>query len=366
MLKKIDFWKVKFDPNVTNLIKKNITNQNISQGRITEFFEKEVSKKLNINYCVMTNNGSVALLMSLFAIGLKKNDEVIVQDRTWVSIANAISIIGAKIKLVDVDEQAQIIDLNKLEKLISNKTKALIITHMNGNSIDMDKIKFIKKKYKNLKIIEDASQAFLSKFDSKFLGTFGDLGCFSLSIAKLLSTGQGGFVVTNKKEYYNFLKFFRSHSLKSNKEIEFKNFGFNFRFNDILATFGLYHLKKINSKINKINYIYQLYINGLKNCSKISIIKKTSNQTIPIYIEAQVDDRDRFYNFMKKRRIEIRKFYNSLSSINYIKKIILNKNFEFTNSKKFEKNGIYLPSGPNQEMQDIKRVINLIKEYDLS
>ena len=125
---KIKWWKVNFNSKSANHIKKSIQNKNISQGIVTEKFEKVISKKLKINNTVMTNNGSIAILMALLALNLKKKDEIILQDRTWISSANAIYLIGAKIKIVDVEKEFQAIDLKKIIPMITSKTKVLILT----------------------------------------------------------------------------------------------------------------------------------------------------------------------------------------------------------------------------------------------
>ena len=362
--KKINWWKINFDLKSVNYIKNSIKQKNVSQGLVTKKLENKFSKVLKIKYVTMTNNGSVALLMSLLSLNLKKDEEVILQNRTWISSANAIYFIGAKIKIVDVHFNMQACDIKEIFKAITKKTKVIIITHMNGNFINLDYLNKIKKKFPKIKIIEDASQALFSKYKNKYLGTFGDIGCFSLSVAKLLSTGQGGFIVTNNKKIDNFLKKFRSHSQISNTEQKFNSFGFNFRFNDILSSFGLFHLQHIKKKKQNLIKIYQLYEKELSNLKKIKIVHRCHSSVIPVYIECLVDNRKKFCTYLLKHGIETRKFYNSLNSVSYLKKILVNKNHTFKNSKIFEKKGVYLPSGPDQNIKDIQFVIKIIRSYD--
>lgn len=362
--KKISWWRVNFGSAPGKYISASIKRKKISQGTVTEQFENEIAKKLRTKYCVLTNNGSIALLMSLFAIGIKSGDEVILQNRAWVSSFNALLMIGAKIRLLDVSSKGQYFCEKELEKKITKKTKALIVTHMNGNTFRLELLNKFKKKFPSLKIIEDSSQAFMSKYKNKFLGNFGDIGCFSLSMAKFISTGQGGVIITKNKKYYKFLKKFRSHSMNSNLETKFVKFGFNFRFNDIQASFGLSQIKLIKSKISKFNKIYYLYEKGFKNLKKISLIKKSNKDIIPLYIEVLVKNRNKFRNFLLKKNIETREFYNSLSSIQYAKEKTIKNLRELNNSRIYENRGVYLPCGPDQSIKDINYVINIVKEYD--
>ena len=142
------------------------------------------------------------------------------------------------------------VDIEKLEKKLIEKLKIIIITYLNGTSVDIDRIKkTIKRKKSKALIIEDSAQALISKNPKtkKFLGTTSFAGCFSLSVSKIIATGQGGFIISNDKKSYDALQIFRTHSTKDINLPKFDKFGFNFRYNDILSSFGLVQLKKLNS-----------------------------------------------------------------------------------------------------------------------
>ena len=134
--------------------------------------------------------------MSLMAIGVQPNDEVILPNRTWIATAHAVHLLGGKVVLVDVEPNRPIIDVTSIEQAITSKTKAIIPVHMNGRSANMRSIRKIARKYK-IHVIEDAAQAIGSCNKQGYLGTQSDIGCFSLSVAKTISTGQGGFAVTS-------------------------------------------------------------------------------------------------------------------------------------------------------------------------
>ena len=360
--KKINWWNAKFGNHEIKNVVSAIKNKNISQGKITNEFEKKLEKKLNTKYVVLTINGTTSLLMAMMACNTKPGDEIIIQNRTWISPANAAFLLNAKVKLVDVNSDRPTINLNDLKNKVTKKTKLIIVTHLNGYATDIKKIyKILKNKKCKAHVIEDSAQALGSKFKNKYLGTQSIISCFSLSMTKLISTGQGGFLTTNNKEIYEKLKLLRVHSLKNYPyDDKFLNFGFNFKYTDIQASFGLAQLKKFDLIKRKVLKIYFLYEKKLKNNKNFKIINsKIKDGEFPLYIEVLIKkNRSKFINYMKKNNIFCRIFYNSLNEAPY-----LNVRESFKNSEVFSKNGIYLPCGPGQQVKDIERVIKKINLY---
>jgi len=359
----VDSWKKNFDNKIINFnLKKNIFNKNISEGVIVNSFEKKIANFLKSKYVLTVPNGSIAMLIALISLNLKRNDEVIVPDRTWISTVNAINILGLKVKFVDVEAYAPIIDCKKLEKVINFRTKVIIGVHMGGRLCNMKEINRLAKK-KNIYVIEDAAQSFGCKFPNKnkYAGTFSDIGCFSLSIAKTISSGQGGFVVTNNKLLFNSLKKIKNNGLTDIKNIKkWGKTGLNFKFTDVLATIAICELTRFKYYKKKLIKLYKLYLKYLKN-KKIKIIPVNyKNGEIPQYIEVICKQRDKLQELLKKRGIDTRIFYPSMHKIsnNY-------KNFHknFFNSNNFEKNGIYLPSGPDQNLSKIKKLITILNKF---
>jgi perosamine synthetase len=359
----IPYWKKKFYVNnLYSPFKTAILNKNISQGKLTEVLEKKISQYLKVRFVMMCSNGSSAMLIALMALNLKKGDEIIVPDRGWISIAHAAHILGIKLNIVDVKKNIPIINEDLIEKAITKKTKAIIPIHMGGRSCDMRKINYIAKKNK-LHLIEDAAQAFGVKNNKKFLGTCSLMGCFSLSTAKTFSTGQGGFIVTNNKLIYKKIKMMRTHGLKDTIQIKKWTMpGFNFRYTDLQASVGLNQYNYINVNISKMKIIYYLYKDHLIENNIFKLIPvNIKNGEIPQYIEALCTKREDLIKFLIKNNIDCRRFYPSISEAKYL--ALSNKNSFFFNSNIFSKNGLYLPSGPDQKLQDLHKVIKLINFY---
>ena len=355
-MNKISFWKTSFGREEIEKIKESILNEHISMGIVTEEFEEKFAKLLNVPYAVATTSGSVALLMACMALNIKKGDEVIVPNRTWISCANAPLILGAKVVLVDCELDKTIVSLKELEKKITNKTKAIMCVHLNGRSVDMKSLKKISKKY-NIPLIEDACQALCSKNAQGFLGTQSDIGCFSLGITKLISTGQGGILVTKNKKLYEKLKLIRNNGTFDVFKPSYRLLGCNFKFTDIQAAIGIIQLKKIKERIKHIKKIYKMYEEAIKDMSKIKIIPvDVSNGEVPLYVEVLCENRKKLVNFLKSKNISTREFLPNLNSAEHFK-----SKGKFPNSDIFEKNGLFLPCGPTQPIKNIKEVIKYLK-----
>jgi dTDP-4-amino-4,6-dideoxygalactose transaminase len=353
----IPWWSTTFDNGEDNAVSGAVNNSFISQGPLTKEFENQLSEYLNIPHVIAVTSGSDALLLSLLALNLNPGDEVLVPNRTWIATAHAVSLIGAKPIFVDTEKEIPIMKLDDLESKITKKTKAIIPVHMNGHSVDIKELKTISDKY-GISIIEDAAQALGSKnSEGKFLGTLGDMGCFSLSVAKIISTGQGGFIATHDKEIAKRLRSMRTHGVENTVEIEtWVMKGFNFRFTDILASIGLVQIRIIDERIKHIRRLKKMYCDRLFNVSGIKIIQNKIYEIGP-YIEAIVENRPSFINELKKRGIETRPFYPNLSEAPYWKNEI-----EYPNSKLLSEKGLYLPSGPSLSIDNLRKVISTIEE----
>ncbi len=354
----INWWQTSFGQEELDHLTKSFWNQNISQGKVTQEFEIELSRYLGVKHVIATSSGSTALMLSLLAIGLKPGDEVIVPNRTWIATAHAAHLLGAKVVLVDVEADRPIIDVSQIESLINDKTKVLMPVHMNGRAANMKSLKSLAEKYQ-LKVIEDAAQAIGSRNDQGFLGTQSDIGCFSLSVAKTIATGQGGFAVTNSDEIAFNLKAIRTHGVENVKDPNQWGFaGFNFRFTDILASIGIEQLKKLPARIEYLKEIYMAYEKGLAGLPITQISVNLERGEAPVYIEYLVENRDEFIKKLKENGIDSRPFYPDLDKAKYFSQ----GDREFPNSRRYGKKGIYLPCGPSQSMENVTKVIKVIRE----
>jgi dTDP-4-amino-4,6-dideoxygalactose transaminase len=354
----VAWWKTNFGQSEIDLVVQAFQSKNISQGEVTKQLENELSSMLNVPYVVAVSSGSAALAMALMALGVSKGDEVIVPNRTWIATAHAVYLLGAEPVLADVEITRPIIDVNKIEKLISRNTKAIIPVHLNGRSADMGGIKRIARKY-NLNVVEDAAQALGSKNSYGYLGTQSDVGCFSLSITKIISTGQGGFVVTGDEELGKKLRAIRTHGVENVTDPKKWGIpGFNFRITDIQASIGLAQISKIAKRIDRVRHIYSMYLEGLDTIMEIKPIPVSLDAgEVPIYNEFLCDDRERLIQELEKARIGVRPFLPNLALAEYLR----GDDDLFPNSSRYGLRGVTLPSGPGQSIDSVEYVIDQLK-----
>jgi perosamine synthetase len=354
----ISWWRTRFGEEEVKRVSDSIFSENISQGTVTGEFEKRIAESLDVPYVVATTSGTTALLMALMALGVQRDDEVIVPNRTWIATAHAALMLGAKVVLVDVLPDIPIMDVSQLPQKITSKTKAIIPVQLGGRSVNMEEVWNVAKEH-GLSVIEDAAQALFSKNSKGYLGTFSDAGCFSLSVAKLISTGQGGFVVSRNKETYERLRRIRTHGVDSVINVAYTQMGFNFRFTDIQASIGIEQLKRVPNRITHVKAVYEKYKTGISSIPFLKLIPVDSIQgEIPVYVEVLCKRRKELISFLSSYGIQTRPFYPNLNEASY-----LESTGDFPNSNIFGKEGLFLPCGPNQSLRNIERVIEILNIF---
>jgi perosamine synthetase len=357
----MQWWNIKFLKQDISSIINSIRKRRISQGKNCELLEKLIQKKLKVKYCLTCSSGTAATIMSLLALNLKKGDEVIMSNRTWIAPINVMTHLGLKIKLIDVNKDLPIIDCDLIEKNITKKTRLIFCVSLNGRSPDINKIKDIIKK-KKIYLIEDAAQSLISKYNNKYIGTQSEIGIFSFSMTKIISSGQGGFVVTNKKSLYEKMHQIRNHGLKNPFELNWNKFGLNFKFTDIQAALIISQLKRIETCRKTLIENYKFY---RKQISKIPFIKmlhsNVNDGEVPLWTECISKHRNKIITYLNKKNIMARYSYPNASHILRLKL----KNINFSNSNYFEKYSFYLPNGVNFGKKDILRVSSHLKKIKI-
>ena len=244
---------------------KKIINKTLSQSMLTlgpqlEKFEADFSKYSKAKYAVAVSNCTAALHLSLMALGIGKDDEVIIPDLTFVADANAVLACNAKPVVADINKENFFLSISNVKKNITKKTKAIIPVHIYGQVCNIEEILDLAKDH-NLKVVEDCAHAVGTFHKSKHVGTLGNTGCFSFYLTKNITTAEGGMVTTNSKEVAEKVRQLRSHgmtkSLKSRYSSEYPWIfdivepGYNYRLDEIRSALGITQLKRIK-KINEL------------------------------------------------------------------------------------------------------------------
>jgi perosamine synthetase len=354
----ISWWRTSFGAAELRNVEEAIGGEFISQGPLTARLEAQLAEQLSVPFAVVTTSGSVALLMAFMALGLGAGDEVIMTDRTWIATAHAPLILGAKPVLVEVHRDAPVMDASRIREKITPRTRAILPVHLNGRSCDMETIREIAREH-NLFLVEDACQALFSRNASGFLGTQSDIGCFSLGVAKLISSGQGGVMVTHDRELYLKLQAIRSNGVADNFTTSWDQVGLNFKFTDILAGIGLAHLARAKQHIDHVQQIYRLYRERLADLPWLTLIEvDLAGGAVPLYTEVLCSGRDRLIGFLQERGIQARHFLPSLHSAPY-----LEATGEFPNADRFARDGLFLPCGPAQPLTNVERTCEVLHRF---
>lgn len=274
MLKKmIPYGKQSINRKDISAVKKALKDNFITSGPTLNTFEREIAQYVNAKYAVAVSSGTAALHMAAFAADIKAGDEVLVPAMTFAASANCVLYQGGTPVFVDTDETINI-DINDLKKKITPKTKAIIPVDFTGQSVDIDKIMAIAKKH-NLIVIEDAAHALGSEYKGRKVGSDADMTMFSFHPVKPITTGEGGVIVTNNKEFYERMLMFRTHGITKDQTkikeshgpwfYEQHYLGYNYRLTDIQAALGLSQLKRLDKFINKRRKIKDIYNSAFKD-----------------------------------------------------------------------------------------------------
>ena len=338
----------------------------ITEGPKAQEFDKKLRELTGAKYGVFAPNGTLGLFLALKALNIKKNDEVIVPDFTFIGSANAVEMTGAKPVFCDVNKQNFQIDLDSAEKTITKKTKAIMPVHIYGTMVEMDKIIDFAKKH-NLVIIEDAAQAIGVKYNSQHAGTFGDIGVFSFFADKTITTGEGGYIVTNCGKTYNNLLFLRNQGRLNRGTFIHPEIGYNFRITDMQAAIGLTQLSKLNDIINRKRNIKNQYFELLKNIPEISFFEPPKKSDwIPFRVGIICKKAHELMNYLMENGIEPRTFFYPLHKqpcYNKSKKNLHNNDSFFPNSIYAYQNGICLPTFPELKEIEIEYICSTIKKF---
>mgnify|MGYP001239659275 FL=1 len=272
---------------------KKIINKTLSQSMLTlgpqlEKFEADFCKYSKSKYAVAVSNCTAALHLSLMALGIRKDDEVIIPDLTFVADANAVLACNAKPVVADINKENFFLSISNVKKNITKKTKAIIPVHIYGQVCNIDEILDLAKD-NNLKVVEDCAHAVGTFYKSKHVGTIGNTGCFSFYPTKNITTAEGGMVTTNSKDVAEKVRQLRSHgmtkSLKNRYSSEYPwvfdiiEPGYNYRLDEIRSALGITQLKRIK-KINELRKKASLYYHkNLENISGIILPDMVNDKT---------------------------------------------------------------------------------------
>lgn len=355
------------DQKEANYIKKIVSKTFLTEGNETKKFEKRFTLKCKSKYAIAVSNWTNGLYLALKSINITKGDEVIVPNLTFIATINAVIMSGATPVICEVEEKNLSIDLNHLSKIITKKTKVIIPVHLYGHCCDLDKLKKISKK-NNIKIVEDAAQSLGAMYGKNYLGSIGTLGGFSFYGNKIITTGEGGIILTNslnlKKKIYQL----KNHGREVKGVFKHKTIGYNFMFTEMQAAIGNIQLDKLNKILKKKENIFKRYKLELSKIKKVKFMENLKKNK-PVYWFSNIflDDKKKLKKYLEKKGIQTRDiFYPIHRQPCYMKenkKIIKRTKKEYTISDKIFNSGLSLPSSYSLSSAQQLFVINSIKNF---
>jgi len=358
--KKIPWW----EPEIKELEKKmvlDVLNSNyINEGEVAAKFEEELKEILGVKYAIVTTSGTTAIFLALKSLGIGHGDEVIVPDMTFIATANAVDLCGAKPILVDVEPEKINISIDAIKKTINKKTKAIMPVHVTGRAANMDSILQIARNH-NLFVVEDAAEAFTSKYKGRNLGTIGDLGCFSFSPNKTITTGQGGAVVTNNEELATKIKKLKDQGRPvrgTGGDDIYDSIGYNFKFTNLQAALGLGQLNYLKTRTERMKRIYQIYSENLADIKNLKIYPSEKGE-VPQWTDAFTDKRNELIAHLTSKNMGSRKYWHPLHTQLAYKLPDIN----FPNSLDISLKSLWLPSAFTLTDEDILQVCYEIKKF---
>ena len=316
----------------------------LSGGWLTEFkhtkeLERQIAEFLGVQHCFMVCNGTMALYVACAVLNVKS---ITVPDFTMIASPNAAKMAGAEVRFCDVDRQSLCVTADTLWHC----ENAIMPVDINGRAPDYDNVIPAVRQAGGY-IIEDAAQAFGSFYRGKPLGTFGDIGCFSFSPHKIISTGQGGCVVTNDDKIATEIKRFKNFGRASSGGYDHDVFGVNLKFTDLQALVGLEQMKKLPARIEKKKTIFDRYRANLRY--HVEFLPTDLEQTTPWYIDILTPHRDHLETALRAEGVNTQKFYPALHNTFW-------GGTRFPVSEEVSKMGLWLPSSPTLERWQVDYV----------
>ena len=334
----------------------------LNEGDVTKTFEAKIAALTGARFAIATTSGTTAIFLALKALGIGTGDEVIVPDVTFIATANAVELTGATVRLVDVSPATLTMAPEAFRAAITSKTKAVIPVHVTGRPADMKAITEIADA-KKIAVVEDAAECWSSFHRGKHLGTVGKLGCLSLSPNKTITTGQGGFVLTDDSELAVKLVALKDQGRAqrgTGGDDLHPTVGFNFKLTNLQAAVGVAQLGYLKKRVERLHRNLELYREALAPLSEIRLLPfDLKDGNTPQWVDALCDQRNELTNFLIKAQMGCRRFWHPL----HRQAPYQQPDQAFPVSSQLCDKALWLPSAYTLTDADIARVCRKIGEF---
>lgn len=348
----------------------------LTTGPMIKQFEERIAEYVGAKYAVAFTNGTAALHGACFGAGIGEGDEVITSPITFAASANCVLYQGGTVVFADIEQQTYNIDPLEIEKKITPNTKAIIPVHFTGQPAQLDVIHRIAQEH-NLIVIEDAAHALGATYKGEKIGKLSDMTMFSFHPVKHITTGEGGIITTNSKEYYEKLMQFRSHGITRNPELLIENhgpwyydmqfLGYNYRMTDIQAALGCSQLDKLDGFVKRRKEIVAAYNAAFSDLLEVQTPYQhpDTDSSWHLYIlKLELDtlavSRKEVFEELHKLNIGVNVHYIPVHTLSYYQELGYKKG-SLPKSEQLYEEIISLPLFPLMQEQDIQDVIDAVK-----
>ena len=339
-----------------------------SEGPFIKKFEESFAKQVNRKHGIAVSSGTAALDVAIEALNIGLGDEVILPTFTIISCIGQIVRSGAKPVLIDSDPITWNMDVSQIEGKITARTKAIMVVHTFGLPVDLDPVLAIAKRH-GLKVIEDAAQMHGQTYKGKPCGSFGDISIFSFYPNKLITTGEGGMIVTNDDQLAEESRSLRNLCFQANRRFVHERLGWNYRMTNLQAALGLAQLERLDtivSRKRRMGKLYTKYLNDLP-CVQLPLASDDYAENI-YWVFGLVADESKGIEAeatMKKliaKGVGCRPFFYPIHQQPILKKMGMFEGENYPVAERLYKQGFYIPSGLALKDVEIERVAEIVKE----
>ena len=338
-----------------------------SEGPFVKEFEQKMSTTVNRKYGIAVSNGTAALEVAVQALGIKEGDEVIMPTFTIISCAMAVTKAGAVPVLVDSDFYTWNMNVEDIEAKITSRTKAIMIVHLYGLPVEVDKILELAKKY-NLKVIEDAAEMQGQTYNGKPCGSFGDISTFSFYSNKHITTGEGGMVVTNDEELAERCRMLRNLCFRKDVRYVHDEISDNYRFTNLQAAVGLAQLEKLDEFVEKKRQMGRYYTRKLCDIEGLILPVVRTDYADNIYwvygivLDKNVNaDNKMIQKYLKEEGIGSRTFFWCMHEQPVYQNQGMFSGETYSNAEYLARKGFYIPSGLALTEEQMEQVVVGVK-----
>jgi len=337
-----------------------------SNGKYVEQFERAFAEFCGVKHAAACCNGTVALHLALMALGVGPKDEVIVPTLTFVATANAVTYCGARPVFVDSEPETWNIDPEQIEAKITTRTKGIIVVHLYGHPVDMDPVMSIARRH-NLFVIEDAAEAHGAEYKGRKVGSIGDIATFSFYGNKIITTGEGGMVVTNDDALASKVRQLKGQGMDPNKRYWFPIVGYNYRMTNVAAAIGLAQLERAEWHIERRREVAKWYYQALKDNPSLTLpVEREWAKNVYWMFTVVLNDnvrksRDHIMQELAAEGIETRPVFYPLHTLPPYNR--LSRGQRFPVASHLGARGINLPTWAGLKKADIEFICKVLKEF---